>query len=411
VSIRRAGILPRDVASTIITGALSRAGWVVSAVSLLMTVPMICEYLLTRGLDRLVAPAVVILLVLAGLATVGAVFPRPLVAVVFLTGGAVLAIAFQVMVIAAHPAVLNDGLFIINRPTVSLVLVGAVASSALTGLAWTVTGLAVAVVASAIVAVAAGTDFTPGWGPLFLFLIMATAYLSLAGIQHSQRSRVPTFVELERRMREAAQEERIRGKVTAAVHDSLLNDLSIVINAPDQLDERTRERLRVDLATLTGADWLRESADVVVDEQDAALRNEIMLIVSDLQWRGLTVHVTGSGPGIYRLAPDVATTILHVTQACLENVLAHSGATVAEINLSYSPEAITLTVTDAGVGFDLDAVPHDRLGLRLSIIDRVESVGGSVKIFSALGAGTSVLITLPVLKVITTHDEATRAAP
>lgn len=409
--MRRAGVLPRDVAATIITGALSRAGWVVSTVSVLLTIPMISEYLISRELGQLVWPAVGILQALAGLAIVGAVFARPLVAVVFLTVGAALAIALQVMVIAAHPVVIDDGLFIINRPMVSLVLVGAVASSALIGLLWTVTGLAVAMLASALVAVAAGSAFTPGWGPLYLFLIMATAYLALAGIQRSQRSRVPNFAELEQRMREVAHQERIRGKVTAAVHDSLLNDLSIVINAPDQLDERTRERLRNDLATLTSADWLRESADVIVDEQDAALRNEIMLIVSDLQWRGLTVHVTGSGPGIYRLAPDVANAILHVIRACLENVLAHSGATVAEINLSYSPEAITVTVTDAGVGFDLDAVPSDRLGLRLSVIERVEAVRGSVKIFSAPGAGTSVLITLPVQKVIATHDEASRAAP
>lgn len=407
--IRRAGILPRDVAATIITGGLSRAAWVVSTVSLLLTIPMASEYLVTRDLAGLLVPTIGILALLGGLAALGAVMPRPSVAVGFLVVGGVLGVVFQVLIIAAHPQVLADGLFIINRPTVSLVLVGAVASSAWIGLGWTLAGFGVANIASGVVAVTMSIPFTPGWGPFFILLIMGTAYAALAGIQRSQRSRVPNFGELEKRMQELAIEERLRGRVTAAVHDSLLNDLSILINAPDELDDRTRERLRTDLATLTSADWLRETANVVLDEQDAALRNEIMLIVSDLQWRGLTVHVTGSGPGIYRLSPEVATTISHVIRACLENVLNHSGATVAEINLSYSPESVTVVVTDAGVGFDINAVPQDRLGLRTSIIDRVEAVGGAVKIWTSPGAGTSVIITLPVLKVIATHDEANRA--
>lgn len=406
----RVGALPRDVAATIITGAMSRAAWVVGAVSLLLTIPPIIEFLVTRGLDHLLVPAIAILVILAGLATLGAAFPRPVVALIYLGVGAVLGTLLQVIVISAHPEVLNDGLFIINRPTVSLVLVGAVAASAWIGLLWSAAGFIVALGASAVVALSLGTPFSPGWGALLLLIVLGTTYAALAGIQHSQRSRVPSFAELDRRMREVARDERLRSRVTAAVHDSLLNDLSILINAPDVLDERTRDRLRSDLVTLTSADWLRETADVAVDEQDAALRNEIMLIVSDLQWRGLTVHVTGAGPGIYRLAPDVATTLVDVVRACLENALRHSGAAVAEINLNYSTDALTVTVTDSGVGFDLEAIPPDRLGLRASIVDRVESVGGVVKIWTAPGAGTSIIMTLPVLQVIATNDKATRAS-
>lgn len=410
MSTTRVGALPRDAAATIATGALSRAAWVVAAVSLILTIPPITEYLVTRELDQLLAPAIAILVVLAGLASLGAVFPRPAVALVYLGVGAVLGILLQVVVISAHPEVLSDALFIINRPTVSLVLVGAVASSAWIGLLWNALGFGVAMGSSAIVALILATPFTPGWGALLLLIVMGTTYAALAGIQHSKRSRIPNFTELEQRMREVAQDERLRSRVTAAVHDSLLNDLSILINAPDELDERTRDRLRSDLDTLTSADWLRETANVVVDEQDAASRNEIMLIVSDLQWRGLTVHVTGAGPGIYRLAPDVATALIDVTRASLENALRHSGAAVAEINLNYSTDAVTVTITDSGVGFDLEAVPPDRLGLRASIVDRVESVGGVVKIWTAPGAGTSIIMTLPVQQVIATHDEATRAS-
>jgi len=39
----------------------------------------------------------------------------------------------------------------------------------------------------------------------------------------------------------------------------------------------------------------------IVDDQDSELRNRIVMMMSDLQWRGLTVRVTGSGSGIYRV--------------------------------------------------------------------------------------------------------------
>jgi len=37
---------------------------------------------------------------------------------------------------------------------------------------------------------------------------------------------------------------------------------------------------------------------------------------------------------------------------------------------------VRVEVHDAGEGFDLDAVPDDRLGIRASIIARVAAVGG-----------------------------------
>ena len=49
-----------------------------------------------------------------------------------------------------------------------------------------------------------------------------------------------------------------------------------------------------------------------------------------------------------------------------------------------------------GIGFDVDSVPPDRLGIRQSIIQRIEAVGGNVKIWSMAGAGTSVIIVVPL---------------
>ncbi|RNE59106.1 ATP-binding protein [Cryobacterium tepidiphilum] len=62
---------------------------------------------------------------------------------------------------------------------------------------------------------------------------------------------------------------------------------------------------------------------------------------------------------------------------------------------SNSRGGCTIEITDTGVGFDARAVPSERLGLRLSIMERMESAGGAVKLRTAPGEGTTVTIVWP----------------
>ena len=52
----------------------------------------------------------------------------------------------------------------------------------------------------------------------------------------------------------------------------------------------------------------------------------------------------------------------------------------------------TIDVSDRGIGFDFSAVPSGRLGLRLSIQGRVESVGGTAEVHTSPGQGTTIAI-------------------
>ena len=44
--------------------------------------------------------------------------------------------------------------------------------------------------------------------------------------------------------------------------------------------------------------------------------------------------------------------------------------------MSGRPDRIAVIVSDTGDGFDLHAIPDDRLGIRASIVARVAAVGG-----------------------------------
>jgi signal transduction histidine kinase len=56
---------------------------------------------------------------------------------------------------------------------------------------------------------------------------------------------------------------------------------------------------------------------------------------------------------------------------------------------------IMVEIGDTGVGFDPEVVPVERLGLRVSIIERIAGVGGIATIDSAIGEGTVVTIEWP----------------
>ncbi len=182
------------------------------------------------------------------------------------------------------------------------------------------------------------------------------------------------------------------------LHDTVLNDLALVINGPDVIDDRMRDRMLQDVATLANQDVLEGiEPSEFVDASDASLRNQAMLIVSDFQWRGLNVEVTGDTGVVAHMTPEAVAAAVGALRACLENVLRHSGTLSAEIIVSVTDTTVTWTVNDGGEGFDPREIAEDRLGLRSSVFGRVETAGGAVKIFSAKGAGTSVLFTLPLL--------------
>jgi signal transduction histidine kinase len=401
----RVAVLPRDVSARVITSALARSFGAVNAVSLGLAIPILLEYAITRDIVGAAIVPLIILVVLVGLAALTAVRPTISSVIAFLVVGAVGATLFQVLLIQAHPPILGEALYMLNRPAVALVLVGVTASSVRAGVVWAVVGFWLSNMVTLGVTLATDVPFTPGWGPALNLVLVFVAYGALWLIQLSLRRRVPDFDQLEQQTRRDSLSEDLKSRVTAAVHDTLLNDLSLVMNAPDELDDRMRTRLRDDLATLRSAEWLRQSAAIVVDDQDSELRNRVMQVIADLQWRGLTVHVTGSGTGIYRVAPEVPDVLLAVLRACLENVLKHSGVTIAEVDLGFSDTHVSLVVTDQGEGFDPAEVPDDRLGLTHSVIERVRSVGGTTKIWSTPGAGTSIVISVPFAHMVTPNEK------
>ena len=76
------------------------------------------------------------------------------------------------------------------------------------------------------------------------------------------------------------------------------------------------------------------------------------------------------------------------------NAAKHSGAEAIDVYAENLAGQLAVFVRDRGAGFDQDAIPEDRHGVRDSIIGRMERAGGTARITSAPGEGTEVELTL-----------------
>jgi len=111
---------------------------------------------------------------------------------------------------------------------------------------------------------------------------------------------------------------------------------------------------------------------------------------------GVVVTCTAEGD-FEGLPPDAALCFYRIAQEALRNVVAHAGASAAEVQLRRMGESGELTIADDGQGFALAGSPRSGKGLGLvSITERVRLAGGTLSVVSELNKGTRLRVQIPV---------------
>jgi signal transduction histidine kinase/phage shock protein PspC (stress-responsive transcriptional regulator) len=185
-------------------------------------------------------------------------------------------------------------------------------------------------------------------------------------------------LEGERRERIISQE---RADMAAHLHDSVLQTLALIqkkANDPRAVVTLARRQER-DLRS-----WLYEDQDADATSFTAALR-KAGAEVEDAH--GVPVEVVTVGDSEL---DDARRAILKAAREAAVNAAKHSGADTVDIYAELVGGDVDVFVRDRGAGFDLGSIPEDRLGVRRSIIERMERHGGSATIRSAVGEGTEV---------------------
>ena len=108
------------------------------------------------------------------------------------------------------------------------------------------------------------------------------------------------------------------------------------------------------------------------------------------------IHITFTHETVpARVQPELTLCLFRVAQEALQNALKHSRARTVSMHLLGGPTALTLTIVDDGIGFDVDAAWGVGLGL-VSMRERLDAINGTFEIRSEPGAGTSLEIRVPV---------------
>jgi signal transduction histidine kinase len=109
----------------------------------------------------------------------------------------------------------------------------------------------------------------------------------------------------------------------------------------------------------------------------------------------IQVEFTDRGIAL-EIPKDVALCLFRVTQESLNNVVKHSRAKQAQVELCKTRDEIRLQIVDAGAGFDV-ALSHTDAGIGLiGMRERLRLVGGRLSVQSAPMRGTTILAEVPL---------------
>lgn len=109
----------------------------------------------------------------------------------------------------------------------------------------------------------------------------------------------------------------------------------------------------------------------------------------DLQVQFVHQDVSGHVP------KDVSLCLFRIAQEALSNVVKHSGAAEAQVELTHHGDQIDLCISDAGAGFNPAFAKEDGLGL-ISMRERLRLVGGHLSIESEVSHGTRIRARIPL---------------
>ncbi len=182
--------------------------------------------------------------------------------------------------------------------------------------------------------------------------------------------------------------ERERSRIDALVHDSVLTTLIVAANAQNEQEQQA--------ARISAEHALNRLASAQLDVSSS----EAISVLSFFQALGESVlridprcDVAASGATAHPLPAEVVAALTDATAQAISNSLAHAGRKATrKVRLKATEREIKIVVADDGVGFRPSRVAKNRLGLRISIIDRVEAIGGRVFIDSRIGQGTSIIL-------------------
>ena len=110
----------------------------------------------------------------------------------------------------------------------------------------------------------------------------------------------------------------------------------------------------------------------------------------------LTIDLAVEPAALMRVTPQQTKDILQIAREALSNIRQHAHATHVEIRLGYTGTALTLAITDNGVGLPAEG-DHDSRGFGLrNMAERAQRLRGELVLRSLERGGTAIEVTIPI---------------
>jgi signal transduction histidine kinase len=134
--------------------------------------------------------------------------------------------------------------------------------------------------------------------------------------------------------------------------------------------------------------------------EDLGLVTALEMLVSETAL-ALNIPVDFQRQGVERrLDSTVELALYRMAQEAFSNIVRHARASQASLKITFTSQAVTILVTDNGVGFDVpkspaEFAPSGHYGL-LGLHERAELIGAALEIQSGPDRGTQLSISLPL---------------
>jgi signal transduction histidine kinase len=200
------------------------------------------------------------------------------------------------------------------------------------------------------------------------------------------------------RHRLVAAQDQERRRIERNIHDGAqqqLVALAVKLRLADSLvgkdDERAHAMLTDLQAETNGA--LENLRDLARGIYPPLLADKGLGAALEGQIRKSTMPVTLDVDGIGRYPQEIEAAVYFCTLEALQNVAKYANASAVDVRLIERDGSLEFAIGDDGRGFDPTAASGSGL---TNMRDRLDSLGGSLGITSALGHGTTVAGTIPV---------------
>lgn len=173
-----------------------------------------------------------------------------------------------------------------------------------------------------------------------------------------------------------------RAEIASRLHDSVLQTLALIQKRAGDSREVTR-LARAQERELRA--WLFDAPSAAPTTCFGALEAACGEVEDLFDMRVSAVTV-----GEDMELTESAKLLIQAAREAMVNAGKHAGVDAVDVYAELLAGELSIFVRDRGVGFDVDAIPADRHGIRDSIRARVEGTGGRVRISSTPGEGTEV---------------------